>query len=77
MPIASEIIWAIAAKIPPKACPPTVAVIYFGENLPIMPKRDPDNIALATNHKNRIKSIKIAFFDNNYHLVKRPKQVSP
>lgn len=46
-PIANAVIWEIAANIPPKACPPTLAVMYFGENLLMMPKRLLDSTALA------------------------------
>lgn len=46
-PIARDIICAIAAKMPPNAWPPTVAVIYLGENFPTIPNKLPDNIALA------------------------------
>jgi hypothetical protein len=46
-PIHKEHTSAKAVNIPPRACPPDIAVIYFGENLPTIPIRLPPKIALA------------------------------
>lgn len=46
-PIHKEHISAKAVNIPPRACPPDIAVIYFGENLPTIPIKLPPKIALA------------------------------
>lgn len=51
-PRAKLIISTMAVKIPPRAWPPTTAVIYFGENFPTIPKRLPERIALDTKKKN-------------------------
>lgn len=46
-PIHKEQISARAVNIPPRACPPDMAVMYFGENLPTIPIKLPPKIALA------------------------------
>lgn len=46
-PIHKEHTSARAVNIPPRACPPDIAVIYFGENLPTIPIRLPPKMALA------------------------------
>lgn len=46
-PTHREHISAKAVNIPPRACPPDIAVIYFGENFPTTPIRLPPKIALA------------------------------
>lgn len=50
-PIAKLIICTIAAKIPPRAWPPTTAVIYLGLNFPTIPYKLPDKMALDTEIK--------------------------
>lgn len=46
-PIHKEHISARAVNIPPRACPPDIAVMYFGENFPTIPIKLPPKIALA------------------------------
>jgi len=46
-PIHKEHTSARAVNIPPRACPPDMAVMYFGENLPTIPIKLPPKIALA------------------------------
>lgn len=56
-PIQSERISVKAVKIPPRACPADIAVMYFGEKRPATPIRLPVNIAPAAEN----------FFFKYYH----------
>lgn len=75
-PMARLIISTMAVKIPPRAWPPTTAVMYFGENLPTIPKRLPERIALETEFSDRfyvlfeIKGKKVMFQLENVNLKK-------
>lgn len=44
---ARDIIWAMAAIIPPRACPLTTAAMYSLENLLAIPTKPPMKTALA------------------------------
>lgn len=46
-PIHKEHTSVRAVNIPPRACPPDIAVIYLGENLPTIPIRLPPKMALV------------------------------
>lgn len=46
-PIHKDKISVNALKIPPKACPAFIAVIYFEENFPAIPHKLPPKIAAA------------------------------
>lgn len=58
-PMAKLMISTIAVKMPPSACPPTTAVMYFEENFPTIPNRLPDSIALKTDNMYYYESLQL------------------